>query len=428
MLIAIWPSAEHRASREPAGAHGRRAVQVEEQPLVGPELAVEPHHVVEARHHEALRSRARVRHRGGAEQRDVRHVRADGRVHERIVGERAVGAEPHVLVGRARPVGGPRVATGEAHVDRPLPRPRRRGLGVLLVAPRRRLRDLDRLGRGDVGHRVGVVGALLGHVERRRHVEDRLAVLDRDDPPGGEAAAVADAVDVEDDRHVGSPGRRKYACIEWTTRPASTVRPAAIRPCASTWPPKIRSRAFCGLTPRNRLTSSCSSSRRSTRSSIGVPTTANLLHPRKTLAVSSRSGSTVFRVPTASAIGTRTIWPHWSATISPTRRRARRRSPRCRSASQDPVERGGRPAPQHVTEDRHPRLEPRTRLDLLGQAIADPTESHVPELVDRRSAGSSCPPSAARLRPPPRSRSSHRGGAGARCARTPRRCRTAAPG
>ena len=61
-------------------------------------------------------------------------------------------------------------------------------------------------GGGDVGHRVGVVGAVLGHVERRRRVEDRLAVLDRDHATRGEAATFTDAVDVEDDRHVRVAG------------------------------------------------------------------------------------------------------------------------------------------------------------------------------------------------------------------------------
>ena len=36
-----------------------------------------------------------------------------------------------------------------------------------------------------------------------------LAVLDRDDAARGEAAAVADAVDLVDDRHLGIAGGRK---------------------------------------------------------------------------------------------------------------------------------------------------------------------------------------------------------------------------
>jgi hypothetical protein len=40
--------------------------------------------------------------------------------------------------------------------------------------------------------------------------------LDRDDASGGERLAVADAVDLVEDRRLGSPGRRKYAWSEWT--------------------------------------------------------------------------------------------------------------------------------------------------------------------------------------------------------------------
>ena len=65
--------------------------------------------------------------------------------------------------------------------------------------------------RADVGQRLGrrarrasASGARApssSMLERRRQVEDRLAVLDRDDPAGGERAAVADPVDLVDDRH-----------------------------------------------------------------------------------------------------------------------------------------------------------------------------------------------------------------------------------
>ena len=47
---------------------------------------------------------------------------------------------------------------------------------------------------------------------------------------------------------LGSPGRRKYACSEWT-RPRSTVRPAAMSACAATCPPNTRWRCSSGLTP-----------------------------------------------------------------------------------------------------------------------------------------------------------------------------------
>lgn len=38
----------------------------------------------------------------------------------------------------------------------------------------------------------------------------------------------------------GRPGRRKYACSEWTGRSPSVVRPAATSACPATCPPKTR--------------------------------------------------------------------------------------------------------------------------------------------------------------------------------------------
>ena len=58
----------------------------------------------------------------------------------------------------------------------------------------------ERLGRRRLGHRVLVLEARLVDLEGRREVEDRLAALDGDDAPRRERAAVADAVDVVDDR------------------------------------------------------------------------------------------------------------------------------------------------------------------------------------------------------------------------------------
>jgi hypothetical protein len=46
-----------------------------------------------------------------------------------------------------------------------------------------------------------VLGTRLVRLEGGGEREDRLPVLDRDDPAGGERAAVADAVDLVEDRH-----------------------------------------------------------------------------------------------------------------------------------------------------------------------------------------------------------------------------------
>ena len=62
--------------------------------------------------------------------------------------------------------------------------------------------DLSASGAGHVGHRVLVVQAVLGRLEARRHVEDRLALLHRDDAAGGEAAPFEIAHDAEDDREI----------------------------------------------------------------------------------------------------------------------------------------------------------------------------------------------------------------------------------
>ena len=111
----------------------------------------------------------------------------------------------------------------------------------------------QRLGIGRVGHRVLVLGPGFGDVERRRQVEDRAAVLDRDDPAGREAAAVADAVDVVDDRDRGSPGRRKYACSECTWPSGRRCGPAATSAWPATWPPNTRWRSSSGLTPAEQV-------------------------------------------------------------------------------------------------------------------------------------------------------------------------------
>jgi len=58
-------------------------------------------------------------------------------------------------------------------------------------------------GAGASGRRQGVVEARLLLVERGHHDENRLALLAGDNPTGGEAAAVAEPLDLEQDRLVG---------------------------------------------------------------------------------------------------------------------------------------------------------------------------------------------------------------------------------
>ncbi len=132
------------------------------------------------------------------------------------------------------------------------------------------------LRRRDVGHRHLVVEAALLDLERGGHGEDRLAMLDGDDAAGGEALAVADAVDLVDDRHRGiagaheigvqgmdgaaarrcgrrrpapgrSPGRRRRAA----SRPAGSGRGTGCVPAVRgrEWKGAFRSRHACVGTP-----------------------------------------------------------------------------------------------------------------------------------------------------------------------------------
>ena len=87
-------------------------------------------------------------------------------------------------------------------------------------------------------------------------VEDRLAVLDGDDAAGGERLAVADAVDLVEDRH-GRVARAQEVGVQRVhARPSrSTVRAAATSAWPATWPPKTRWRFSSGARPRKMLTS-----------------------------------------------------------------------------------------------------------------------------------------------------------------------------
>ena len=192
---------------QPAPGLRRRTALVVQQPLVGAQRPVEPHRMVEARDHEAVVvPRARVRHHRGVEQREVGRVRNDAVVQQRIVGELAVGAEPHELLGLPASPGSGSSQRGRSAERVSIGRSRmiqsaNSGGNRSVCGSSRSAHRRQRLRIGRLGHRVLVLRARLEHVERRRQVEDRLAVLDRDHPPRREAAAVADAVDVVDDRH-----------------------------------------------------------------------------------------------------------------------------------------------------------------------------------------------------------------------------------
>src|SRR5918994_3804865 len=140
----------------------------------------------------------------GVEQRHVGRVREHDRVDERVVGEAAVGSQPHPLPGRqgALAVGGQPVDVADVDGPGPVdPRP-----DVPLVIPDPLAQGGQLLGRGDVGHLERVLEARLLDLEAGRHVEDRLAVLDGDDPAGRERPPVADAIHLVEDRQLGIAG------------------------------------------------------------------------------------------------------------------------------------------------------------------------------------------------------------------------------
>src|SRR6516164_308759 len=95
-------------------------------------------------------------------------------------------------------------------------------------------------------------------VKRHRHGVNRLSVLDRDHAPRGEALAVADAVDLVDDRHLGVAGEQEIG--------VQRVRQAATSAWPITCPPNTRCQPTCGERPRNKFSSSRSRSRMARRS------------------------------------------------------------------------------------------------------------------------------------------------------------------
>ena len=116
-----------------------------------------------------------------------------------VVEQVAVGTQPHLLTFGANAAAGERIDVHVAQVDRPRAV---EDLAQLCLQRRHPLLEVGKgLGRGHFQRAGGlVVEACLGHVEAGLQVEDRPPVLDRHHTAGGEALAVADAVDVVEDR------------------------------------------------------------------------------------------------------------------------------------------------------------------------------------------------------------------------------------
>ena len=134
-----------------------------------------------------------------------------------------------------------RIVVDVADVDRsrplvPLAHP-------LPVRRHARLEVGQRVGRRDVrGHRDLVVGSGLAHVEARLQVEDRTAVLDRDHAAGDEALAVADPVDLVQDRDRRVAGTQEVR-VQRVDEPIRLVDRARARRRAPAPPPGRRTPA-----------------------------------------------------------------------------------------------------------------------------------------------------------------------------------------
>ena len=168
-----------------------------------------------------------VRQQHRVQQGHVRGVGHQADVQQRVVGQFAVGAQPdQVGGGPQRRVGDglERQRADVAQVDRapgtshPASRPNSSAIRVAR-------RGWQRLGRGDRRASAALCSPRLRVVERRRQREDRLAVLHRGDPPGGERPAVPDPVHHVDDRH-GGVARPDEVGVQRVHRPVVRHRAA----------------------------------------------------------------------------------------------------------------------------------------------------------------------------------------------------------
>ena len=177
-------------------------------------------------------------------------VGGDAGVEDRIVGQCAVGPEPHVLERRPWRGGRPGACHSQYRVSM--------ARGRSYQSPRTvlpRLHPLvevgQRLGLGQaVGHRELVVEALLGDLEAGRQPEDR---------PARAGSALTRRVVKSGRRGCGRPrrgsgwsGRRAAGSRRAGSArrgPRSTVRAAATSAWPATWPPKTRWRSSSGDTP-----------------------------------------------------------------------------------------------------------------------------------------------------------------------------------
>src|SRR2546423_1557646 len=320
-------AAEDRALCKPACVRRRRAGLVVQEPFVGPERAVEPHGVVEAGDHVLLLLvRDRVREHRRVEQREVGRVGDDALVDERhTLGEVAVRFDPDVLLRLPRRRVEPAGVVDRPRVDRPLAdeplrevRPQALEVRLHALLPRREL-----VGSRDGRHRQLMVGTALDDLERCRQVEDRAPVLDRYDPPGGEALSVADAVDVVDDRDVRIAGPEEVGM--------ERVHGAVFTDCATGGDERLRrdlpAEHALAVLVRAQAAEEIDLERfeLEQRQQLVERVSHVLLlcsvrrwdQPKNTLATSYRLGSTVLGSRTPASIGTRMISEACNATMMP---------------------------------------------------------------------------------------------------------------
>ena len=144
----------------------------------------------------------------------------------RIVGQRTEGADPRhrraAGVSPATRYG--RGSTGAFRSDADAA-PSRATRAARDAPPWREVRFArERFRIGRLRHLESMLVSRLVALERRFEREDRAAVLDRDHAARGEAGAVARAVDLVKDRHLGIAGAQKIG--------VQGMAQAALRPCA----------------------------------------------------------------------------------------------------------------------------------------------------------------------------------------------------
>ncbi len=192
---------EYQTPSETSGTLGAGGVLHVQEPLVSAEWAVEPHGVIQARHHQITAVEALpVGQIGSVQQRHIRCVGQYALVEDRVIRQCAVGPHPDLLVRGQRLANSPRglVRAYITGIDWPWHSgPLAEQIGSVSVAGGevgQRLRGGDVLGRIEL-----VLESRFGRMEGRREVEDRLTVLNGDDPPGRKRAAVPDSFYLEHD-------------------------------------------------------------------------------------------------------------------------------------------------------------------------------------------------------------------------------------